>query len=666
MVSTKLITTNSNIGSLEIIPENVRSLVDRRTANHKQFGKLEIQIPSIEPNTTTTTSSIKSPAQRVVAGFLLDTSGSMKGEKLEYAINTVRKFMEVIHAERDGNTIETQPIRAWMYLITFNSDTNLVIPYQEITDETIPKINELLDNIRADRCTNYEEAFRKQTEVLEEVLQQITEPTTILRIFETDGDITEGTHDIDKLYKMMRATAAATAAATTTGVVFEDYVLGYGKDVDLVCLKALASPYAPAPTAATAAAEESSAIATLVTILEPEEIGWKVGEILSKFIMRYGINFQVSVINPNQEGTIELFEYETHQWSTTTKVQTMMYGETKTLWVQYTPSSSSSSSSSPETTAAVHVKIQYEIQRTREKFTYTFEHTINTAPEESTATTTATATAAEDVLSLINGMIHIEILKQYREIEADRYEMDAIVHEAYKTKRMLNSIQKIVTVDLALPSNSVIACQTANLMTDVKVAIGLTTIQNIKEQQLILHARRICSIEQELYNTGASVSRKYFETEEYYEDTAIQVIEAYRRRQNQQDNADASATTEAEAAEAEYYFESDSLPSIVPFPSTTTSTSSGHPHHHRHTNGSEIRRLCVKIAMAKINNEDITAEQIYQNMTNDHMYYDDDDYCGGGGCRGGGGDDDTFSSTPMMDDVYTQRRMRIMRHMSSQ
>jgi len=673
MISTKLITSNNTIGSLEFIPENVRPLVERRTVNNKQFGKLEIQIPSIEEPTTTTT---KSPPQRVVAGFLLDTSGSMKGEKLEFAINTVRKFMEVIHAERNGNTIERQPFHAWMYLITFNSDANLVIPFQEITDETIPKINELLDKIRADKCTNYEEAFRKQTEVLEEILQQITEPTTILRIFETDGDITEGTRDIDQLYKKMRSTTTTAAATTTEGVVFEDYVLGYGTDVDLVCLKALASPYAPAPAPAPAPAQESSGVATLVTILEPGEIGWKVGEILSKFIMRYGINFQVSVaVSPNQkeEGKIELFEYETDQWSTTTKVQAMMYGETKTLWVQYTPEEGSTAAAAP---VAVHVKIQYEIQRTRERFTYTFEHMIHTAPATATAAATATATAtnAEDVLSLINGMIHIEILKQYREIEADRYEMDTIVREAYKTKRMLNSIHKVVTVDLGLPSNHVIACQTANLITDVKVAIGLTTIQNTKEQQLILHARRICSIEQELYNTGASVSRKYFETEEDYEETAIQVIEAYRRRQKQQqDNAAPDAPDAAAAEDDEYCFESDSLPSIVPssFPSTSTSTSTAksgsnhhhHHHHHRHTSRSELRRLCVKIAMAKSNNEDITAEQIYEKMTNNLIHYYDDympDYCGGGS-----GGDDTFSSTPM-DDVYTQRRKGIMRHMSTQ
>jgi len=654
MISTKLITTNNDIKSCGFIPENVRSLVERRTDSHKHFGKLEIQIPSIE------TTSTKSQPQRIIAGFLLDTSGSMKCEgKLDYAINTVRKFMEVIHAERNGNTIDTQPFHAWIYLITFNSDTNLVIPFQEITDETIPKINERLDEIRADGCTNYEAAFRKQTEVLGEIIQQITEPTTILRIFETDGEITEGTHDTEKLYKMMIATATATA---TTGVVFEDYVLGYGKDVDLVCLKALASP---------PSASEESSVSTLVTILNPEEIGWKVGEILSKFIMRYGINFQVSIVSPNQEGgTIELFKYETHQWSTTTKIQTMMYGETKTLWVQYTPRSSKENSTAAAV-ATVHVKIQYELQRTRETFTYTFEHMIDTAT--TAAVPPPPPIAAEDILSLINGMIQIEILKQYREIEADRYDMDTIVREAYKTKRMLNSIHNVITVDLGLPSNSVIACQTANLITDVKVAIGLTTIHNTKEQQLILHARRICSAENELFNTGAAVSRKYVEFEEDNEEKAIQVIEAYRRCQQQQQQQEDATAPGTEVAEDEYYFESDTLPSIVTsIPSATIATATatatnGHHHrhhrHHRHTNGSELRRLCVKLAIAKSNNEDITAEQIYEKMTKDHIYYYDDyipHY--GSGCGGG---DDTFSSTPT-DDVYTQRRMGIMRHMSSQ
>jgi hypothetical protein len=193
-------------------------------------------------------------------------------------------------------------------------------------------------------------------------------------------------------------------------------------------------------------------------------------------------------------------------------------------------------------------------------------------------------------------------------------------------------------------------------MTDVKVAIGLTTIQNTKEQQLILHARRICSAEQELYNTGAAVSRKYIEFEEDHEEKAIQLIET-RRREKQEQQQTAAGAGAATEEEYNYYSECDSLPSIVPFPSTSFAN-------HHHPQGSEIRRLCVKIAIAKSNNEDITAEEIYEKMCRDVYYYNDDEYhCHNHYNRGG--NDDTFSSTPM-DDVYTQRRMGIMRHMSSQ
>ena len=200
MISTKLTSTNSGVLTHKFIPERVRSLVERRTAENKIFGKLEISTPNIE-------SMPEEENDNIIAGFLLDNSESMAGTKLQYAINTIRKFVEVIHSERNGKTIETRHIRAWIYLITFNSRATLVIPLQEITHETLPTINALLDEIRAEGCTNYEAGFEKQTHVLEEIIQNITAPTTILRFFETDGDITQGTRDINKLYKMMRSTS---------------------------------------------------------------------------------------------------------------------------------------------------------------------------------------------------------------------------------------------------------------------------------------------------------------------------------------------------------------------------------------------------------------------------------------------------------------------------
>ena len=142
MLSTRLTTTGNGILSYKLgnMIQGVQSLIERRTANNKRFGKLELSIPQHIGENDNDAVSAKE-ARNIIAGFLLDTSGSMKGQKLKHAINTIKKFMEVIHAERNGKTIKQQPIRAWIYVITFNSVAALVVPFQEITDETIPLIS---------------------------------------------------------------------------------------------------------------------------------------------------------------------------------------------------------------------------------------------------------------------------------------------------------------------------------------------------------------------------------------------------------------------------------------------------------------------------------------------------------------------------------------------
>jgi hypothetical protein len=687
MITTKLTTINSGVLTHKFIPDSVRALVERRTADNKIFGKLEISTPIIDRF-----GNISMPEEKdnIIAGFLLDNSESMAGTKLQYAINTIRKFVEVIHSERNGKTIETRHIRAWIYLITFNSRATVVIPLQEITHETLATINALLDKIRAEGSTNYEAGFEKQTQVLEEIIRTITEPTTILRFFETDGDITQGTRDISKLYQMMRSTntnpaatdpdftnPAAERSESVVGgrnpqrnprIVFEDYVLGYGIDVDLGRLKALASPYSPTTETATepVVGEQNPQYnnSWLVSILKPEEIGWKVGEILSKFIMRFGFKFEVST--SSNQGKIELFEYQTHQWGSSTIIHSMMYGEKKALWVQYTPPPHPQL----DETTAIHVTVRYEIPKTGEKFTYTFEHQIEQttpapppAPAPAPAPEPVTTSLAEPfestvpfqkIMLLILGMIQIETLKQFREIEADRIDLDRIVREAYKTLRMLYSIDAVTRINFPT-----IACQTANLLTDVKVIIGLTTISNFKEQQLVIHARRICSAEQELFNSCTTESRKYIDSEEEYEEEAARIIEdaKKRRRQQQQDGGGADDGSEGcnEAVDDEY---DDVLPSRIPTAAPRYSQQMDYLHHHRggnrfnrHSGGSELRTLCARIAMARNKKEDITSEQIYENIH--YQYYDDAPH-----------HDDTLSMTPM-DDEYTQRRIGIMRNMSS-
>jgi hypothetical protein len=523
----------------------------------------------------------------------------------------------------------------------------------------------------------------------------------MIRFFETDGEITEGSKNIKKLYEMMRSTsaAAAAAAATTTRITFEDYVVGYGTDVDLGCLKQLASPFPPTPPAETVEGgrnpQRNPHCSSLVTIIKPEDIGWQVGDILFKIIMRYGFNVQVSIAAASDGATAELFEYQTHQWGAETTLHSLIHGEKRPLWIQYTPSpslpSTDAATASPPP-PVVSVKIQYANQFTGESYTYQFEHDIHpTAPEsareeqdDDSSDVAASPDTIRTIMPLILGMIQIENLKQFREIEAARYDKDTIVREAYKTLRMLNSIDEIVRAGFP-----VIACQTLNLMTDAKLIIGLTTIQNQKEQHIILHARRICSAEQEMFNTGATVSRRYVPGEENHEEDAIRVINAAKAAAAaaNPDDAQQHPHPHPDQEEHEYAEEmNDALPSRIPtfmpryntqddFMDTpfATDVCGGGPYNgNRRRNaihcGSEVRALCVRIATARNNQEDTSAEELYQQMQAQNRYggcgqydlgeYDDDAHCYHGAA------DETFSSTPM-DDDYTQRRMGMMRQMSS-
>jgi hypothetical protein len=272
-------------------------------------------------------------------------------------------------------------------------------------------------------------------------------------------------------------------------------------------------------------------------------------------------------------------------------------------------------------------------------------------------------------------MIQIEIFKMFREIEANRYDKDTIVREAYKILRMLKSVDAITHI-----SYPTISCQTLNLMTDVKVIIGLTTIQNPKEQRMVIHDRRICSAEQEVFNSGAAISRNYVHDEEEYEEEAIRVINAAKTAAA---NAASNPDDHDHDHDQDLYEEvDDALPSRIPtvMPIYTQNDYMDTPfhgtppssHHRRRnnnaSNGSEVRALCVRIATARNKKEDTSAEELYQQMQRPRY--------GGGGGRNGYYDpeedapcyyqrvDDTFSSTPM-DDEYTQRRVGMMRQMSA-
>ena len=130
MFTSKLSTVQANILSHDFIPDNVRPLVARRTENGKTFGKLEIIASPPDLNAI----SGKYPPRNIVAGFLLDTSGSMEGQKISQAVNTIKQLAQIILEERNGKTLEHQPIHAWIYVISFDSTATVRInaPYNQL------------------------------------------------------------------------------------------------------------------------------------------------------------------------------------------------------------------------------------------------------------------------------------------------------------------------------------------------------------------------------------------------------------------------------------------------------------------------------------------------------------------------------------------------------
>lgn len=693
MLSTKLTTADNNIKCYNFIPENTVPLIERRTEKGKIFGKLEVIASPLE----LVADSAKYPPRNIIAGFLLDTSGSMDGEKISHAKNTIKQFAQISLGERNGKTIENQPIHTWMYVITFNSKAALAIPFQEITEETLPGIISKLDGIVIDGSTNYEVAFKKQTEVIREIIQVIsTDPTRrqfhFMRFFETDGEITQGTQDTHWLYREMRRTT--TENTNHLQVTYEDYVIGYGTNLDFNCLKTLAAPTRPSasashqrelmstveedePETSSAAPEDAEYnCSSLVAVVRADNIGWQVGEIWFKTIMRLGFKLQVSVeTSPASAGVIELFEYQTHQWGTETIFHSIIHNEKKQMYIQFTPAADAAPDAPlPE----ILVRLRCENQFTGARYIYALSHQLCASSLPLGNGVCGLRCNAHDdrvqfVIPIVQGMIQIEGFKAMRELERTQYNKDVIVCEAYKLMRMLKSIAVFTKT---FPT---VAPMTANLITDIKLIIGLTTINSQTEQECLIHARRTTSAEQDMFNTGADVSRKYVENEENYEEIAKDIIQKY-------DGAAApppQQEQQGEQPEEETHIENDRIETDAPDDTILTRIATcmttpvsryggggAHASYHR-KKPSIVRILCARIALSKLHNQDKTPEQIYTEMKLESVHYggqynEDPSHFHSSHhhqhqhqC-----DDDTFS-TPSQDDEYTQRRMGIMRQMSS-
>lgn len=680
--------------------EDLKKIIERRSANGKRFGKLEITAQECaDDNATETDEERKAKTIHYLTAFVLDISSSMSGPKIEHAKNTIIKFLEVLVAESAASAMK---IKTWFYLIIFNDRAHVVVQLQEVTDQTIGPMIETINKITASGSTSYEAAFHCNSNYLRDILHSPTSFTSaasekppkqlhIVKFFETDGDITYGCSNLTTLYQVMHDQPTPHEAYKNTLFTYEDCVFGYGADVDTKCLKTLAAPHPPIQSIATSATSAAPVIAThcssFCSIGKPEDIGWQVGELLFKLITRCGAFISVSVnqtadaaqvpVDTAPQGPVvggwnpQLFEYQTHTWNDRTTLHSIAANETKTIFVQFDGALQNFDNS-----------IEMTDQMTGRRYKYKFRHEI-AAPAN--APTTAATHSESDILSMILGMMQIEIFKLMREMEADNtvYDADTLVAETYKMMRILKHIKQGQIIHLTTqpqPDATTAIPMTPemrwleNLITDAKVLIGLTTISAKNEQLAIIHARRTSSAEHEFFSTGQKAFGEYIDGEEFHEQAAKDAISEYTKKIQAgceyYDEASSPAQAQAEdqfndfndcipsrVATASNYSQSDAIDTPYPGSGSGSSCRNSGGRYNYNSKQSILRTLCARIAIAAENKEDIKIEEMCQNVFrgeyNDHYHHHNQN-------RGG---DETFSSIP--DDEHSSRRVRMMRQMST-
>jgi Ca-activated chloride channel family protein len=126
-----------------------------------------------------------------VVQFVLDTSGSMAGQKIEQARRALRFFVRSL---KSGDRFNIVP---------FSTEARPFFPAPvEVSSETVGKATEMIDALEARGGTNIEDGLRT---ALAAELPKHDVPVAIvpITVFLTDGQPTVGTTDVDQLLKIV-------------------------------------------------------------------------------------------------------------------------------------------------------------------------------------------------------------------------------------------------------------------------------------------------------------------------------------------------------------------------------------------------------------------------------------------------------------------------------